>query len=132
MGRRPLVRPAPVHRRDRHRHRHRRRLPRRRHRRAVPRRLGDRELHDPAPAHAHGTPAGEAVRTRTISSPRRSPRLPSRPAAITALQLAYLAWAAVTLARGRAGDALALVVVFAVLQVPRMLRLPGAFDVAFL
>jgi len=72
------------------------------------------------------------VRTMTISSPRRSPRLPSRPAAITALQLAYLAWAAVTLARGELSDAIALVVVFAVLQVPRLLRLPVAFDVAFL
>jgi hypothetical protein len=68
----------------------------------------------------------------TISVPRRLPALPSRPAAITALQLAYLAWAVVTLRRGHLSDALALVVVFAVLQVPRLLRLPVAFDVAFL
>jgi hypothetical protein len=68
----------------------------------------------------------------TTSAIDRLPRLPSRPAAITGLQLAYLAWAAVTLARGRWSDALALVVVFAVLQVPRLLRLPVAFDVAFL
>ena len=36
------------------------------------------------------------------------------------------------LALGRPSDALALVVVFVVLQVPRLLRLPVAFDVAFL
>jgi hypothetical protein len=68
----------------------------------------------------------------TASTMHRARRLPSRPAAITALQLAYLAWATVELALGRPGDALALVVVFAVLQVPRLLRLPVAFDVAFL
>jgi hypothetical protein len=38
----------------------------------------------------------------------------------------------VELAHGRTGNALALVVVFAVLQMPRFLRLPVAFDVAFL
>jgi len=59
-------------------------------------------------------------------------RLPRRPAAITALQLAFLAWAAVELAAGRTGNAVALVAVFAVLQVPRLLRLPVLFDVAFL
>ena len=58
--------------------------------------------------------------------------LPGRPAAITALQLGFLVWAAVELAAGRTGNAVALVVVFAVLQVPRLLRLPVLFDVAFL
>ena len=49
MGGRQLVRPAPVHRRDRHHHRPRRRLPRRRHRRAVPGRVGAHALHEPPP-----------------------------------------------------------------------------------
>ena len=59
-------------------------------------------------------------------------RLPRRPAAITALQLAFLVWAGVELARGRTSDAIALVATFAVLQAPRLLRLPVLFDVAFL
>jgi hypothetical protein len=59
-------------------------------------------------------------------------RLPGRPTAITALQVAFLAWAAVELAAGRPGNAVALVATFAVLQVPRLLRLPVLFDVAFL
>ena len=58
--------------------------------------------------------------------------LPGRPIAITALQVAFLAWAAVELAEGRVGNAVALVATFAVLQVPRLLRLPVLFDVAFL
>jgi len=65
-------------------------------------------------------------------STHRLRALPSRPAAITALQLAYLAWAVVELGLGRPGKALALVAVFLVLQVPRLMRLPVAFDVAFL
>jgi hypothetical protein len=59
-------------------------------------------------------------------------RLPERPAAITALQLCFLAWAAVELAVGRPSKAVALVATFAVLQAPRLLRLPVLFDVAFL
>lgn len=51
---------------------------------------------------------------------------------VTVLQLAFLVWAAVEAARGRTGDALALVAMFAALQVPRLLRLPLVFDVAFL
>lgn len=51
---------------------------------------------------------------------------------LEALRLAFLVWAAVALARGHAGDALALLVTFAVLHVPRALRLPLVFDVAFL
>ena len=51
---------------------------------------------------------------------------------VAVLQLAFLVWAAVEAARGRTGDALALVAMFAVLQVPRLLRLPLVFDVAFL
>jgi hypothetical protein len=62
----------------------------------------------------------------------RPRRLPGRPAAITALQLGFLVWAAVELALGHAGDAVALVATFAVLQAPRFLRLPVLFDVAFL
>jgi len=58
--------------------------------------------------------------------------LPGRPIAITALQVAFLAWAGVELAEGRVGNAVALVATFAVLQVPRLLRLPLLFDVAFL
>jgi hypothetical protein len=51
---------------------------------------------------------------------------------VTVLQLTFLVWAAVEVARGRTGDALALAVTFAVLQVPRLLRLPLIFDVALL
>jgi hypothetical protein len=58
--------------------------------------------------------------------------LPGRPAAITALQVGFLVWAGVELAAGRTGKAVALVATFAVLQVPRLLRLPVVFDVAFL
>jgi hypothetical protein len=67
MGRRPLVRPAPVHRRDRHHHRPRRRFPGGRARRAAPRRLGAGPLHEPPASHprraqhADNSPAGEAV-----------------------------------------------------------------------
>jgi hypothetical protein len=65
----------------------------------------------------------------------RRPRLrglPGRPAAVTALQLAFLAWAAVELAGGRSSNAIALVATFAVLQAPRVMRLPVLFDIAFL
>ena len=55
-----------------------------------------------------------------------------RPVVITTLQLAFLAWAGVEVARGRPGKALALVAMFVVLQVPRFLRLPLLFDWAFL
>ena len=51
---------------------------------------------------------------------------------VTVLQLAFLVWAVVEAAQGRTGNALVLLVTFAVLQVPRMLRLPLIFDVAFL
>src|SRR5919106_2559861 len=51
---------------------------------------------------------------------------------VTVLQLAFLVWAAVEAAQGRTGNALVLLVTFAVLQVPRMLRLLLIFDVAFL
>ena len=51
---------------------------------------------------------------------------------VTVLQLAFLVWAAVEAAQGRTGNALVLLVTFAVLQVPRMLRLPLVFDVALL
>jgi hypothetical protein len=51
---------------------------------------------------------------------------------VTALQLAFLGWAAVELARGRTGDALALAALFAALQVPRLLRLSLIFDWGFL
>ena len=51
---------------------------------------------------------------------------------VTVLQLGFLVWAAVELVQGHAGYAVALVVVFVVLQVPRLLGLPLVFDVAFL
>ena len=63
---------------------------------------------------------------------RRVRRLPGRPVAITALQLGFLVWAVVELAAGRTGNAVALVATFAVVQAPRLLRLPVLFDVAFL
>ena len=82
MGGRPLVRPAPVHRRDRHHHRPRRRLPRRRHRRAVPRRLGDHALHEPpravAPSHAAPTTRRRDQRAEASGSTRRPPIAPPR------------------------------------------------------
>jgi hypothetical protein len=51
---------------------------------------------------------------------------------VTVLQLAFLVWAAAEVVWGQTSDALALVAMFAVLQVPRLLRLPLVFDVAFL
>jgi len=50
---------------------------------------------------------------------------------VTVLQLAFLVWAAIEAARGRTDAAVSLVGIFAVLQVPRLLRLPLIFDVAF-
>jgi len=68
-----------------------------------------------------------------LTRPRlRVRRLPGRPVAITALQLGFLVWAVVELAAGRTGNAVALVATFAVVQAPRLLRLPVLFDVAFL
>jgi hypothetical protein len=52
--------------------------------------------------------------------------------ALGVLRLAFLVWAGVELAQGHTGDAVALVVTFAVLHVPRLLRLPLVFDAAFL
>ena len=60
----------------------------------------------------HGTPTGRRI--------------------VTVLQVGFLVWAAVVLAHGRAADALALGVMFVVLQAPRLLRVPLVFDVAFL
>src|SRR6185295_9186427 len=123
-------------RRDRHDHRPRRRIPGGRDRRTVPGRLGAHALHESSSPDA--TRATDRRRRDGMTSyqPTRAGlipgRLPRRPAAITALQLAFLAWAAVELAAGRTGNAVALVAVFAVLQVPRLLRLPVLFDVAFL
>ena len=51
---------------------------------------------------------------------------------VTVLQLGFLVWAAGALAHGRVADALALGVMFVVLQAPRLLRVPLVFDVAFL
>src|SRR5919106_6425928 len=47
---------------------------------------------------------------------------------VTVLQLAFPVWAVVEAAQGRTGNALVLLVTFAVLQVPRMLRLPDLRD----
>ena len=52
--------------------------------------------------------------------------------ALEVLRLAFVVWACVEFARGRTGDAIALLVTFAVLHVPLALRLPLVFDVAFL
>jgi hypothetical protein len=52
-------------------------------------------------------------------------------ASLRLLKLGFLVWAAVELAQGHVGYALALVVTFAVVQLPRLLRLPWVFDVAF-
>lgn len=64
----------------------------------------------------------------------RRPGRGGGPAAWTlaALRCAFLVWAAVVLVRGRPGDAVALVAMFAVLHVPLALRLPLIFDAAFL
>lgn len=53
-------------------------------------------------------------------------------AILGALQVGFLVWAVVEIARDHAGDAVALVAMFLVLQVPRLLRLPLVFDAAFL
>jgi hypothetical protein len=52
--------------------------------------------------------------------------------ALGALRLGFLVWAAVELVRGQAGDAVALVAMFAVLNVPLLLKLPLVFDAALL
>ncbi|HEX4689412.1 MAG TPA: hypothetical protein VH276_01910 [Solirubrobacteraceae bacterium] len=51
---------------------------------------------------------------------------------LAVLRLGFLVWAGVALARGDPGDAVALLVMFAVLQAPRLLDLPLGFDAAFL
>jgi hypothetical protein len=84
VGGRPLVRPAPVHRRDRHDHRSRRRLPRRRHRRRVPRAMGAGPLHEPSPPppdRASRRPAGvvsQVPAPAVPQSPSRRRALPAR------------------------------------------------------
>ena len=52
-------------------------------------------------------------------------------ATLKLLKLGFLAWAVVELAEGHFGYALALVVTFAIVQVPRLLKLPWVFDAAF-
>jgi hypothetical protein len=69
---------------------------------------------------------------REAKRPTWLERVPSRPLLITLLQGGYLIWAVVEIALGRPGKAVALVAVFLVLQVPRLMRLPAVFDVAFL
>ena len=51
---------------------------------------------------------------------------------LAVLRLGFLVWAGVALVRGDSGDAVALLVMFALLHVPRLLDLPLGFDVAFL
>ncbi|HYH52509.1 MAG TPA: hypothetical protein VD761_00095 [Solirubrobacterales bacterium] len=53
------------------------------------------------------------------------------PRVVTTLKLGFLAWAAIELLQGDWGDAAALVAMFLVLLVPRLLRLPWVFDGAF-
>ena len=51
---------------------------------------------------------------------------------VAALRFGYLGWAAVELAAGNAVNAVALFAIFLVLLIPRALRLPIVFEVAFL
>jgi hypothetical protein len=51
--------------------------------------------------------------------------------ALALVRLGFLVWAALAFARGDAGDGVALLLMFALLHVPRLLDLPLAFDVAF-
>jgi hypothetical protein len=60
VGRRRLVRPASVHRRDRHRHGHGRWLPGRGNRHALPPRMGGYALHEPPDCAASATAGSEA------------------------------------------------------------------------
>lgn len=71
-----------------------------------------------------------STETLTLHSPSRRTGWAAQ--ALGVLRLSFLVWAAVELARGQTGDAIALVVTFAVLHVPWLLRLPLVFDVAFL
>ncbi len=52
--------------------------------------------------------------------------------AINLLKLGFPVWAAIELVQGQFGNALALLAMFAVLQVPRLLQLPWVFDGAYL
>jgi hypothetical protein len=74
----------------------------------------------------------QALATRTAHVRKRRRQKSAGTRIVTALQLAFLAWAAAELVWGHTSDALALVAIFAVLQVPRLLRLPLSFDLAFL
>jgi hypothetical protein len=74
----------------------------------------------------------QALATRTAHVRKRRRQKSAGTRIVTALQLAFLAWAAAELVWGHTSDALALVAIFAVLQVPRLLRLPLIFDLAFL
>ena len=51
---------------------------------------------------------------------------------IALLRVGFVVWAGVAFARGDVGDGVALLVMFALLHVPRLLGLPLGFDVAFL
>ena len=63
----------------------------------------------------------------------RQLRPPGRGAALVAIvKLGFLVWAGAETIAGQFGDALALLAMFAVLQVPPILRLPVVFDLAFL
>jgi hypothetical protein len=81
---------------------------------------------------------GHDTRSRLAAAGRHQPASGSdRPAGTVAwvlevLRLAFVVWACVELARGRTGDAVALLITFVVLHVPLALRLPYVFDVAFL
>jgi hypothetical protein len=52
--------------------------------------------------------------------------------ALALLKVGFLGWALVELLTGKPGDALALVAMFAVLQIPPLLKLPVTFDLAFI
>lgn len=52
--------------------------------------------------------------------------------ALSVARLGFVVWAVLAFARGSVGDGVALLVMFALLHVPRLLGLPAGFDVAFL
>jgi hypothetical protein len=73
----------------------------------------------------------QPLATRMADVRKRRRQQPASRRIVTALQLAFLVWAAAELVWGHTSDAVALVAIFAVLQVPRLLRLPLIFDLAF-
>jgi hypothetical protein len=71
------------------------------------------------------TPSGPAV-VRALVPDSTAGRL------LALLRLGFIVWAGLAFARGDLGDGVALLLMFALLHVPRLLGMPLAFDVAFL